>query len=226
MKRLAVFLVVLALVPAAAASAGSITVSLISSDVPVQFSINGGASWTSTYAGEFRITPTGLSPLANNVALNGFCVDLLHWLRSPVETTLDDMADWADAAYGNPADPSAGRRAAFLAETYAPGDAKHQAALQLAVWEVLFETSGSYSLTAGTARFRNEPADVLSYAAGYLASLPANVSGYDAWWLRTTDFAGGYSQDYMVPMPEPGSMALLGTGLLGLAALVRRRFAR
>ncbi|MBX3118289.1 MAG: PEP-CTERM sorting domain-containing protein [Fimbriimonadaceae bacterium] len=91
------------------------------------------------------------------------------------------------------------------------------AALQLAIWEILHETSGTFDLTSGAVK--------LDSTTSNYASLIANANSYetaaspagDAWRYISTD--GGF-QGQMSPVPEPASLAALGVGAI---ALLRRR---
>jgi hypothetical protein len=64
-----------------------------------------------------------------------------------------------------------------------------------------------------------------SYQASYLQIYNQSSFGYNLVDLNSgvLDAAPASSP---APAPEPGSLALLGTGMLGLAGLAQRKFAR
>ncbi|HNV02678.1 MAG TPA: thioester domain-containing protein [Vicinamibacterales bacterium] len=167
-----------------------------------------------------------------------YCID-----PTRTRTTIQDMSERALSELpdlGNPAagvQPNAGGRIAWLINTYA-GDAwlranadsadqnARAAALQLAIWEVLFEPFGSYSLTSGSLKLlwaaENHPL-ILSYSNLYFSSLGANTA--EALWYDIRDPQNGYGQDYAgpLPVPESGSFMLVAAGLLGALRAATRR---
>jgi hypothetical protein len=88
----------------------------------------------------------------------------------------------------------------------------------LAIWEVLYEETSGYNLTAGLARF-NWDAASMGAANNYL-SLATGMS--NAIWVVTDNPNLTYSQDYGVPIPEPSTLLLIGSGLLGFVGLRRK----
>ena len=97
-------------------------------------------------------------------------------------------------------------------------DAVHEAAFQMAVWEIAYETSGAYGLGSGVASF-SASAGATLLASGWLASIanaPAGP-GIGVFESRT-------HQDVIyAPVPEPETYLMMALGLAGLGAVSRRR---
>jgi hypothetical protein len=94
------------------------------------------------------------------------------------------------------------------------------AAFQLAVWELAYD--GDTDLTDGEFRAAGAAGSAAATAQGWLSSL-ANLTKKAPNLFVLQDNQGGYDrQDLLIQTPIPGTLGLVGLGLLGLGALRRK----
>lgn len=102
-------------------------------------------------------------------------------------------------------------------------DAIGSAAFQIALWEIIYEADGTaFDLTAGLFSVRPGSDDweaAVALATSWLGNLDGKNADRRFLVLKSAD-----SQDLIfIPVPEPGTLLLIGSGLLLGGALRRRR---
>lgn len=217
---------------AGTATAGVLTVSY-AGGVSARVSLDGGTTYATAKAGATRVTGLegfGSLPLTDFYT---FSVDLHRSVSGRTGATLGSMADW-DLGGASEAQK---QRASYLASKFfaaypiSTPTAAVKGAYQLAIWELLFETSGAFALGDGSARFKAGSSAARKLAAQLIAESALHDGTYASWLV--TDAGARQRPDLIAPrvpaptvvaVPEPVSTAgALALGLLALAGLRARQ---
>jgi hypothetical protein len=190
-------------------------------------------------AGGFRTYNLTTDPLKRN-PFQSWCVDIFHSFSfvidaldvlKPAELALAGTSATSPTAFSQRAATDLGRlytnhhAAIDLTSSSGPSEA----AFQLAVWEIVNERSGSYSLTGGNFRASGTGSALAATWLNELSTASASQYSASIWTVQSVITTGhGYAQDVAVftkvpPVPEPETYGMLLAGLVLLGYSARRR---
>lgn len=181
--------------------------------------------------------PTGVGSY-----FHAFCIELTQTLTSPVVYEVVELQDGRDPS------PIGQDRANLVASVLGAANYINfgnalpnsitSAAIQVAIWEVVYEALAvnpfetAFNVHTGDAYFGTgqggDTPSVLNLAQSYLNAIGTATPAENLFALNSTRTPG--SQDLLVqiftagstePVPEPGTLALFGVGLLALGLMKR-----
>lgn len=168
----------------------------------LQFGSAGYVNGTITDNGNSEYVSAGQCTFNGPVPV--YCVDINHWSYLGSTYTYD-------REYHND------RLGYLINQT--PKDSTHSAGLQLAVWELVNENQATSPYSASTGNFTASGfGDAQNLADQYLA----DSFGKHAAYFEYIHGSNG-AQSFASPVPEPGGLLALLTGVSGLAGIVMRK---
>lgn len=187
--------------------------------------IKAGSTQEGAFAGQigWQFTGSAGTPTGYNNTFYAYCASLEKGLQTPMDVALRSSNDLTR----NNNSPNTGPKAAWLFNTYANAVNSNTtaAALQIAIWETLYDTS--YNLSGGYFQLVGADSSLTNQVNTYLNALNSNFSATTATWFQPLNPTT--AQDMLGPasvsnVPEPGLMSLIaGSSFSGLCLLHRRR---
>ena len=200
------------------------------------YSLNPASSLTGT----IQYTPTGLSLNVgmgrltlsgkdeSNVAASftTFCVDIFHTLTVPATFDFKPISQLTtDSTKQSRLLTILGMSSTLIGQ--AADKATTSAALQLAIWEIVNENSGSYGFSTGTFRSSGGNSDgARALALTYLDKITSGAWQPSANGHLSYFYSANSQSQIIAGVPEPATWAMMigGFGLVG-ASMRRRRVA-
>lgn len=198
---------------AVAAPAFADTVNLSGFTLPPASSVTVGSPNYSGQAGQF----TGM---LNGESFLTYCTDLSQTFNFNTTYTDYSVVDGV-TAWGFTKSQDLDRVVSAMMTAPYPTDSATSAVAQSMIWEIIYETSGSYDFGGGTFTVTSGDAAVTA-ALGNInwPALPNEPILYHVDKLYSPDH-----QDFMriTAVPEPSTYALFAAGLMGVGFVARRR---
>jgi hypothetical protein len=164
-------------------------------------------------------------PGGNPVSYLTYCVDIFHTLHSG-QFTMPTLASYVGSPLKLSQLTAYVTNADLLIAAASTASAKRDAsaAVQLGVWEILYEGSGSFNLNAGQFKFAGgDSATARTLATNWLGKVSSGqwkaLSGKR---LNLLYSANNQSQIYIGAIPEPASWAMMLIGFGAVGGAMRR----
>jgi len=160
--------------------------------------------------------------LNSGPSFTAYCVDVYQSISfaAPAYTDYSVVAGPLHAFANANAATDIGR---LFSAGHVVNSATTQSAFQIALWEISYETTGSYNLASGAASFFGGTAassGALAFASSWLGGLGSVTNSMT---VSVLESRSRQDQVFATPVPEPSTYVLMAGGLLGVGFVARRR---